>query len=69
MESSILKNKEHYNNLYGKVCIKNIVDKALNFEAFLDDAIKTDTSWHGMYHGDFRNILWINQIKFVQSVV
>jgi SAM-dependent methyltransferase len=57
MEANILTNKQHYDHLYGQTQVQNIVHKARNFETFLDDAIQTDTSWHGMYNGNFRNRL------------
>ncbi len=50
---SAKKNKEHYDAKYGKVAVARVVATMRNLEAFLDDAIKTDTSWHGAYQGDF----------------
>lgn len=57
METNILANKQHYNKLYEKTKVDDIIRKVLNYEAFLDDATRTDTSWHGMYYGDLRNQL------------
>jgi SAM-dependent methyltransferase len=57
METNLLKNKQHYNELYRQIQVQDIVSRAHNFEAFLNDAIKTDTSWHGLYKDDLRNNL------------
>ena len=57
METNILTNKEYYNQLYGQTKVQEILSRARNYETFLDDAIKTDTSWHGMYNGGFRDRL------------
>lgn len=51
----MLHNKKHYEELYCNVHVSDIVDRVDNFESFLEDAIKTDTSWHGLYLGDFAN--------------
>lgn len=48
-----IRNIEHYDSVYSQVKIDSIVDKVRNLESFLDDAIKTDTSWHGLYQDDF----------------
>lgn len=55
--SNVAKNKDHYNDLYSHVSAELIVAKVRNSEPFLDKAIKTDTSWHGLYQGDFRHLL------------
>ena len=55
--SNVDKNKDHYDDLYSHVSIESIVAKVRNAESFLDKAIKTDTSWHGLYQGDFRHQL------------
>jgi SAM-dependent methyltransferase len=57
MEANIQINKEHYDQLYQKTRVDDIIHSARNLDAFLDDAIRTDTSWHGMYHGGFKNCL------------
>ena len=57
METNILVNKQHYDHIYEQTQIENIVHKAIEYKTFLDDAIKTDTSWHGMYYGGFRDRL------------
>ncbi|MBW8011277.1 MAG: class I SAM-dependent methyltransferase [Chloroflexi bacterium] len=57
MGNNILTNKEHYDSLYSKTQVQTVVDKAQSFEEFLDDAIQTDTSWHGLYAGNSRNRL------------
>jgi len=48
-----IRNIEHYDSVYSEVKIDGIVNKVRNLESFLDDAIKTDTSWHGLYQDDF----------------
>ncbi len=50
-------NKNHYDNLYSQVSIKNILDKLNNLDDFLDDATKTDTSWVGLYYNNFKDKL------------
>jgi len=57
METNIQTNKEYYDQLYGQTKVQEIVYRARNFEAFLDNAIKTDTSWHGMYQGGYKDRL------------
>lgn len=54
MDPNLQKNQNHYNQIYGNTVIDDTVQKVQNFELFLDRAIKTDTSWNGMYYGDFR---------------
>jgi SAM-dependent methyltransferase len=57
MTHNILKNKKHYDQQYKRVQVKRIVYQAENFQSFLDDAIQTDTSWYGLYQGNFKNVL------------
>lgn len=52
---NISRNIEHYDSVYNQVKIDQIVSKVRNLKKFLDDATKTDTSWHGLYQGDFAN--------------
>lgn len=52
-----LKNEKHYDELYSKVNISNILTKLRNIEIFMQDATTTDTSWVGMYQGDFKERL------------
>jgi 2-polyprenyl-3-methyl-5-hydroxy-6-metoxy-1,4-benzoquinol methylase len=54
---NITRNIEHYDTVYSQVTMNDIVKKVRNLESFLDDATKTDTSWHGFYQGDFANRL------------
>lgn len=51
------KNKSHYDSKYSRVNINSILRKVRNVEAFLLDATKTDTTWVGLYHGNFKNEL------------
>jgi 2-polyprenyl-3-methyl-5-hydroxy-6-metoxy-1,4-benzoquinol methylase len=53
-KANITKNKNFYNKKYSNVNIKSILNKVNQLDDFLSDAIKTDTSWVGLYHGDFR---------------
>ncbi len=55
--SNIDVNKEHYDDVYSHVSVDSIIAKVRNAESFLDRAIKTDTSWHGLFQGDFRHKL------------
>lgn len=60
MSSSVkntLKNEKHYDKKYSKIDIQHILNKIKNLEGFMDDATQTDTSWVGLYHGDFQNQL------------
>ena len=48
------KNEQHYDKVYANVNVDGILKRLHNLDAFLADATKTDTSWVGMYHGNFR---------------
>ena len=48
------KNKEHYEKLYANTGIKNILYCIKNLDSFLASATTTDTSWHALYLGNFR---------------
>lgn len=56
-ESNLSTNLEHYDHLYGGIDGNALVSKVQWLDVFLEDAIKTDTSWHGLYHGGFANRL------------
>ncbi|MGE0757693.1 MAG: class I SAM-dependent methyltransferase [Pirellulaceae bacterium] len=46
------KNTQHYDQRYRSVRVDCIVNIVRGFQVFLDDAVQTDTSWHGFYkHG------------------
>ena len=47
------KNAEHYDERYRSVNVECVVRTIRNLPQFLDDAIRTDTSWHGFYHQNF----------------
>jgi 2-polyprenyl-3-methyl-5-hydroxy-6-metoxy-1,4-benzoquinol methylase len=47
--------KEHYDRKYDTMKTDEIINKVSNLESFLSDAIRTDTSWHGIYYGSFRD--------------
>jgi 2-polyprenyl-3-methyl-5-hydroxy-6-metoxy-1,4-benzoquinol methylase len=51
------KNKEHYDTLYARVDARKLINRIRDLDHFLTDAIATDTSWHGMYHGGLREKL------------
>lgn len=56
-EKNTLKNEKHYDQQYSKVNIEHILNKIKNLEGFMRDATRTDTSWVGLYHGNFQNQL------------
>ena len=49
------KNKKHYDKLYANTSIKNILVWLEQPERFLNTAIETETSWHGLYKDDFQD--------------
>jgi 2-polyprenyl-3-methyl-5-hydroxy-6-metoxy-1,4-benzoquinol methylase len=51
------KNKRHYDSLYSTVDVRTLIHRIRNLDAFLTDAIATDTSWHGLYYGGLRERL------------
>ena len=48
------KNQKHYDAIYNNVNINYIINKLNNLQDFMADAIKTDTSWVGLYHNNFQ---------------
>lgn len=56
-ERNASKNKSHYDEMYGKVDVKRILDKIENVKKFMDDVTQTDTSWTSLYGGNFQNQL------------
>ena len=56
-KKNTLKNEKHYDKKYSNVNIKHILNKIENLEGFMNDATQTDTSWVGLYHGNFQNRL------------
>lgn len=56
-ELNIAKNTEHYAHRYARVNAETLVSKVRRLKAFFDDATRTDTSWHGFYHGGFADRL------------
>jgi 2-polyprenyl-3-methyl-5-hydroxy-6-metoxy-1,4-benzoquinol methylase len=57
IKDNSLKNEKHYDSIYKNVNIDAILNIINNIENFLADAIKTDTSWVGLYYGDFKDRL------------
>jgi 2-polyprenyl-3-methyl-5-hydroxy-6-metoxy-1,4-benzoquinol methylase len=49
----IRKNEDHYNEIYSQVSLEKVVNKVRDLKTFFADIILTDTSWHGLYQGDF----------------
>lgn len=56
-EKNTRKNEKHYDQQYSRVNIEHILNKIKNLEGFMRDATRTDTSWVGLYHGNFQNQL------------
>lgn len=54
VEANLLMNKQHFDKFYEQVQVQDIIACAHRFQAFLHSAIQTDTSWHGMYHGQLQ---------------
>ncbi|MGB1308518.1 MAG: class I SAM-dependent methyltransferase [Oceanihabitans sp.] len=54
-EKNTLKNEKHYDKKYSAVNIQPILNKIKNVAAFMKDATQTDTSWVGLYQGEFQN--------------
>ncbi|EMI17644.1 Methyltransferase type 11 domain protein [Rhodopirellula maiorica SM1] len=50
---NVRENEQHYDQSYRDVNVDEIVNVVENFEAFFDDAVRTDTSWYGMYMDGF----------------
>lgn len=48
------KNKTYYEKIYSSYNISNILRWINNLDSFLDGAIKTEISWHGLYMNNFR---------------
>ena len=56
-EKNTLKNEKHYDKVYNKINIQSILNIIENLKVFMADATQTDTSWVGLYQGDFQNQL------------
>jgi len=54
IEENTLRNKAVYDKIYSNIDVKSILEKINNVDVFLSDATKTDTSWFGLYHGNFK---------------
>ena len=57
MDTNFLKNKDHYETVYGREQVDSVIRCVRSIQTFLPDAIRTDTSWHGLYQNDFQNML------------
>jgi SAM-dependent methyltransferase len=57
LQENISINKDHYDQVYSKVNVDDIVCKINNLDTFLLDAIDTKISWHGLYHRNFREAI------------
>lgn len=56
-EKNTLKNEKHYDKIYSEINIQHILYKIENLEDFMKEATQTDTSWVGLYHGNFQEKL------------
>ena len=56
-EPNAVRNKEHYDSLFRTTSIERIVERVRHVDAFLADAIRTDTSWVALYRDGFRERL------------
>lgn len=54
---NVHKNEEHYDQSYSEVNVQAIATRIADFEAFFDDAVRTDTSWYGLYMNNFAEAL------------
>ncbi|GEO09016.1 class I SAM-dependent methyltransferase [Segetibacter aerophilus] len=52
---SQIKNEQFYNDVYSRVNIESVLNKIKNKDTFLDNAVRTYTSFAGFYHGNFKN--------------
>jgi SAM-dependent methyltransferase len=57
LDETVAKNARHYDQKYSSVDVDYILKRVQDIDRFLDDAIRTDTSWHGLYQDDFANSL------------
>ncbi len=48
------RNKDHFDKLYSRYSIKNILSWLNNLENFLTNATTTETSWYALYQQNFR---------------
>jgi len=60
-------NREHYDRKYSAVRVDDLIRKVKHLDRFLHDACRTDTSWVGMYYGDFRQRLQGAQVLEVRA--
>lgn len=56
-EFNSTKNKLFYEEYYGKINVDGIIDNLNNFDRFFSNAIKTHTSWVGVYKNGFDKTL------------
>lgn len=56
-EKNALKNEAHYDKKYNEINVQHILNKINNLKDFMNDATQTDTSWVGLYHGNFQDQL------------
>ena len=53
MDTCTLRNAEHYDAVYRRVDARDLVSKIQRLDTWFDDAVRTDTSWHGIYQDGF----------------
>ncbi|WP_340063102.1 class I SAM-dependent methyltransferase [Ascidiimonas aurantiaca] len=56
-EKNTLKNKDHYDKKYAGASVRHILKMLTDLENFMHDATRTDTSWVGLYYGNFQEHL------------
>lgn len=56
-KENTLRNEKHYDEKYAGAGVRHILKMLSNLEAFMQDATQTDTSWVGLYHGNFQEYL------------
>ena len=54
---NVRENEQHYDQSYRDVNVDEIVTMVENFDEFFSDAVRTDTSWYGMYMDGFADRL------------
>lgn len=53
IDAEVDRQTEYYDHHYRQVDVGEIVNKVRNLENYFADAVRTDTSWYGLYWGDF----------------
>lgn len=56
-DQNIQTNREHYDQRYQSVDVNQIARKVRKLHTYLQRRKERDTSWHGLYHGNFEDRL------------